>query len=422
MAIDDTAWLLFAAGLANQMGRVMIPAIKTSVQSDAVMGAEFKDKVGYFLSLVSIVCLGGKVLGGMVTDRLGGWLVLISVFAIWIVSTIGSILSPSVDVFGYAWLLNSFAYTITWGAVVQVIGATYDEAGKSANLAFCASASRFGATIGNITFGQLLLAGLNWRDVMKPILMVQVLLLVLCIFKWSAGKKEPGAAAATTGKKGADAASKPAAEEPGPSMMAAFVDPDFYLMLIPKTVTFTFTQFFMNYIPQLLKEAYGYDDGTAATLGGVAQGGSVVGLLYVGAFYKKLNGEQKVRLVFLELLLCAVVPYALSLGPDTLGRIAVVPLLVVWGVAYALPFYIPPGEFAMQVGGKKGTALFTNVFDAAGFAMSATWNPWASGLAKSGNFETVLLSQAAFGLLSLLTMPLCMLRQNAKAAAGKKKQ
>ena len=89
--IDATSWLLFSAVLINQMGRVMIPAIKTSVLADATMGAEFKDKVGAQLAFVSIVCLAGTLLGAAFTDRLGGWPVLISVFAIWIFATLASI-------------------------------------------------------------------------------------------------------------------------------------------------------------------------------------------------------------------------------------------------------------------------------------------------------------------------------------------
>jgi len=250
-----------------------------------------------------------------------------------------------------------------------------------------------------------------------PMVPVQALLLALCLYKTAAASATAAAPAAAKG--GSDAA-KPA-DAPAPSIVGAFLSLDFWLMLIPKTVTFTFTQFFMNYIPQLLNVEYGYDHGTAATFGGFAQGGSVVGLLYIGnQVYKKQPPASKVRLVFLLLAACAVVPFLLSLGPAVLPKVAVVPLTVIWGLAYAMPFYIPPGEFAMQIGGKSGTALFTNVFDAAGFAASAVWNPWASSFAKSGNFKQILLSQAAFGAISMLTMPLCMHRQNAKAAAAKK--
>jgi hypothetical protein len=233
----------------------------------------------------------------------------------------------------------------------------------------------------------------------------------------------------------------------------------------------------MNYIPQLLHVSYGYDHGQAATLGGVAQGGSVIGLLVVGNMcYKSLSHSGKVAMVMALLLVCTGVPLALALGPAVLPRVAVVPLTVLWGMAYALPFYIPPGEFAMQVrtatrprvrfkvrgrdklslrifppcvrlssppllssvgeapssrplpcplctaqiGGKSATGLFSNLFDAAGFGVSAAWNPWASRLAKDGDFTTVLLSQALFGAVALIGMPLCMHRVGAKAKAKAK--
>ena len=81
-----TTYLLFTANLVNQMGRVLVPAIKTTVLADAEFGAEFQDKVGGLLGSVSLVCLGGKLLGAAVTDRLGGWVVLIAVFATWLVA------------------------------------------------------------------------------------------------------------------------------------------------------------------------------------------------------------------------------------------------------------------------------------------------------------------------------------------------
>ena len=94
---------------------------------------------------------------------------------------------------------------------------------------------------------------------------------------------------------------------------------------------------------------------------------------------------------------------------------------MLWGLAYALPFYIPPGAFAMTAGGKTAAALYTNLFDAAGFTVSnpkpnpnpnpnpnpspnpdpdpnpnpnqagftvsAIWNPWASASNPNPNLK-----------------------------------
>ena len=46
MGLDMTAWGLFIAGLINQMGRVMIPAVKTTIMADPVRLGGFKEQVG----------------------------------------------------------------------------------------------------------------------------------------------------------------------------------------------------------------------------------------------------------------------------------------------------------------------------------------------------------------------------------------
>ena len=68
-----------------------------------------------------------------------------------------------------------------------------------------------------------------------------------------------------------------------------------------------------------------------------------------------------------------------------------------------MPFYVPPGEFAMQVGGKSGTGLFTNL-DAAGSRRRRC------GTRGRRRRRRRPLPQAAFGLISMVAMPLCMYR------------
>ena len=419
--MDTTSWLIFFAGLINQMGRVMIPAIKTSVMADAQFGPEFKQSVGKILSGVSLVCMGGKMVGAAVTDRLGGWVVLGAVFAIWIVSTVGAAATASVHVFFALWLFNSLAYTVTWGAQMQVIGATYDAEARPAQISNAASSSRFGATIGNIVFGQLLSSGLPWRRTIATMIPLQVVLGVFCAYK-AAASSAPKAAAG--GKSKPDAAAAAAAEGVPPAVAMRTLE--FWLLLVPKALTFTFTQFFMNYIPQLLNQVYGYSHGAAASLGGVAQGGSVVGLLVVGnMLYKKMSPSGKVTMTFAMLAVSTAAPLALAAAgtPGLLpfdASALVVPLAVVWGGAYVLPFYLPVGEYAAATGGKRYTALYANLFDGTGFVVSALWNPWASASSKGGDFTMVLLSQAAFGAVSAITMPLAMARINARGRATKK--
>jgi sugar phosphate permease len=329
------------------------------------------------------------------------------------------------------WLVNSLAYTITWGAAVQVIGVAFDETERPAQLTKAASASRFGASLGSMMFGTLLKAGLTWRQALMPAVPIQILIGLGCLYCWSAmPKSNSEAVAKKPSADGKEATDKKKKAEAAPSGLTAFASFDLWLMLIPKVVLFTYTQFFMNFVSSLLKKSYGFSDGDATFMQGVTQGGSVIGLLVLGNMvYKTLSPPRQVLLVAAELLVCTAVPLLLALQqgsslPDPVSALIsplVVPLLTLWGCAYALPFYLPPGEFAIKIGGKSAAAFFTNLFDAAGFTLCMFWNPWASKASKDGDFTIVLLSMSAFGALALLTMPLCMHRMQAAGSEEKKR-
>lgn len=52
------------------------------------------------------------------------------------------------------------------------------------------------------------------------------------------------------------------------------------------------------------------------------------------------------------LCICILAPAALAFAkrfPFDISPLAV-PLLFLWSLAYALPFYLPPGEFALKIG------------------------------------------------------------------------
>ncbi|KAL1524476.1 hypothetical protein AB1Y20_019370 [Prymnesium parvum] len=414
------SWLLFAAVLVNQIGRVMVPSVMTSVLADKDFDVTAESR-GFMLAVVSAVCLGGKFLGAAVTDKLGGWFMLILVFAGYGVSSLGLVLTSSPTTFAVMWWVNSLAYTIAWGAACQVIGASYSAADRPVQLTRIASASRFGATLGSMVFGSLLKAGMTWRRTLLPAIPIQLLLSAVCTYLWLSSK--PSVAAVEGGEK--TGATK--APEPSPSEAASpwrhVTSLNFWLMFIPKVVLFTYTQFFMNFVGPLLHSNYGFDHGDATSLAGLGQGGSVLGLLVVGDMvYKKLTPTQKQKMVLGLLAICIVVPFTLAFAkrlPFDISILAV-PLLFLWSLAYALPFYLPPGEFALRIGGKSASALFTNLFDAGGFTLCFFWNSWASRATKEGNFEAVLVSQAVFGVISFVCMPLCLYRLEASVADKKK--
>lgn len=310
------SWILFGAVLVNQTGRVMVPSVMTSVLADPHFDVTPQSR-GFMLAGVSAVCLAGKFLGAAVTDRLGGWLMLVLVFVSYTVSSLGLVLTSIPMLFAAMWWLNSLAYTIAWGAACQVIGMAYSEAERPAQLSRVASASRFGATLGSMLFGWLLKSGMSWRATLLPVIPVQILLCGVCSYLCLAGPIGEEKSNGTKIPSRSTTASSPPSEETSPWRHVKSLN--FWLMFIPKAsahtprhatsvadlltwawqvVLFTYTQFFMNFVGPLLHSNYGFDHGDATALAGIAQAGAVLGLLVVGdLMYKKLTPAGKQLLV-----------------------------------------------------------------------------------------------------------------------------
>jgi hypothetical protein len=99
-------------------------------------------------------------------------------------------------------------------------------------------------------------------------------------------------------------------------------------------------------------------------------------------------------------------PLVRSVAP--LSPALVLVLLTMWGGAWALPFYIPPGLVALRLGGRHHAALLTNIFGATGYFAGAIFTYFSMKWGKAGNWLPVLLLCAGGNFVSLITMNLAM--------------
>ena len=110
-----------------------------------------------------------------------------------------------------------------------------------------------------------------------------------------------------------------------------------------------------------------------------------------------------------------VVPVVLASQqfPAMLSLVSLSPLLIlalitVWGTAWALPFYIPPGLVALRLGGQHHAALLTNIFDAVGFFAGAVFSYYSMKAGRFGDWLPVFGACAAANLISLVSMNMAM--------------
>jgi MFS family permease len=410
-----------------QVSRVMIPSLLATIKEDESFGiaedgsAALTSALPTMLPITSMTCLVGKLALGTATDRLGGSFILILVFALFALSSAGLVVTSSVQLFGLMWIFNSLAYTSTWGAATQVIHATFPRDEWSTQISSIASAGRLGAAAGAIVYGSLLSQGLTWRQVFVVPMCVQLLLVVMCLWQHVTVSRSRAFAiaddeAATAGKstrggKGGGGADASAGAD-GPGVWGVLLTLDFWLMLSAKCATFVFTQWFMNFVGLYLRTALRFSAASSTNAISVANVGQIVGLLIGGKYYKTLLPHVQAQAIAAMLAVTAAVPLLLYLRASIPGvDEAVLPLLFVWGLCFAVPFYLPVGTYALECGGKRHSTFFTNLLDAGGFTTSSLWNRYAATQSRVNAWDDVLWTLVICGAVALCTLPLAMYRR-----------
>ena len=88
-------------------------------------------------------------------------------------------------------------------------------------------------------------------------------------------------------------------------------------------------------------------------------------------------------------------------------------LFFLWGIGFAVPFYIPPSLYALKEGGRESSATIADVFDCAGFAALAAFNCHVAGIphhvAKA--WIPTFTICTAMSILSLSALSIAVLRE-----------
>jgi len=68
---------------------------------------------------------------------------------------------------------------------------------------------------------------------------------------------------------------------------------------------------------------------------------------------------------------CCVLQMAHVAGVVVLSKAVGMGSMFVWGLAFSIPFYIPPSLFALRRGGRQSSATIADAFDLGGYTLLA---------------------------------------------------
>eukprot|EP01041_Mallomonas_annulata_P008040 gene8040-16478_t len=371
----------------------------------------------------TLATMAGKLLLGPPTDMFGGQATLQMAMVGMAALLYATSITQTGKSFRLYWVAFSFLYSSTWGAIGKIVHENFPPNQWATQINIVAAASRFGSLLSALVYGMVVKAGWHWRGIFRVVGVIQVVAFVLFSSGgagvWSnrvvdevtqVSEIVGGDVGSASNERGSESES----ESVGEVLQRVTRDPKFVLMLLGKLPLMVVGQF-LQLVPMYLETAVKMSRSSAITCSSTFALGSLVANLFGSRVYHKLSSSRQIRLVFVFNVigvLCSSSLFLHSLGLFPLNGPVASSILLVWGGAWALPFYTPPALMALTLGGRQHSALLTNMFDGAGFLAGAIFSDIALGYGRRGVWRGSLLTMALGSCMTTASMLVAMILQD----------
>jgi sugar phosphate permease len=306
------------------------------MSKDPLLGFSTSD-VSTLLATGSLAYTGGKLIGGPVSDMLGGRGTLASMLAIMGAAKLVMGRATSVRTMTAGWVMARGAHALTWMGVMLVARPWFLGNGLSSALPLLTASSRVGAFVGSLVGGALLAGAAGWRGLSSLTAGITLATAALMLTLRSGPAIAAQAKSPDNKAEGEAVAKGPKKLSMGQAMSIAVREPKLWLV----TPTFDLT----TLLPMFL-DSLGMGAAQIGTLGSLFPVAAVPAVLIAGALQQKLTPKQRQFLYAPLLGLSTVGMVVLSTLTSVSPIIAPTLITVMAGVGPSL--YVPNYDFVMR--------------------------------------------------------------------------
>ena len=322
--------------------------------------------VASVLATATVGIAVGKLLLGPIIDRCGGVLslqVALSTLAV----LMGLIAAcQSFQMFAITWICVDFIFSSCWAACINAIHQSFPQSMWAGQIGVLASAARTGNAAAFALFAWILHAfqprmRQPWRPVFAIASISQVLPVILLTYF-------------RPKKLGED---QPTKDQPSIRASLGILRReigciDFWLHLVNRSVLMVFASFLL-FVPTLLHQVYQTSSSAASQVAAVYALGCLLSLTFGSQAFAKLS-TRKSKLATLSVVLGAAIASSLGQLGHVSGWWVLSPAtsaisLFMWGMSFAIPFYLPPSLYALAKGGKQSSATVSDEVELWGFSV-----------------------------------------------------
>jgi len=419
------ALALFATYFAVMGAKCALPStfsylVSDSPQSGLSLEGTSATSANIYLSQMltksTLAIAAGKFLLGPVIDMLGGTLSLQITLATLCALLYQVSATTSFATFSNCWMGVDFMFSATWAACLSAIHQSFAPTQWVRRVAMLATAARLGNAAAFAGFAAVLnwvlstqcatnrsrpLCEFNfggylssvrlppeqaWRVVFLVSSVAQLVPLTLITIFGRKGKVTPVPLTMSNTNRQVAVANPPKKSSPWKVMAKVACTSPFWLHLLARSALMVFVSFLL-FVPTYVKSAYQLSSASAARVASLFALGCLTSVTLLGSPRVLQNKSQQAVMMF---AMCkgAMFTSLIQMGhvmgwytlPSSLGASL---SFALWGFFSALPFYIPPSLYALEHGGKEGSATLSDVFDVGGFALLAKFNGYVARIPHS---------------------------------------
>ncbi len=328
---------------------------------------------------VLMYALGKLFLGGL-GDFWGGRLNFLIGLIGATVFTVGFAMAGALPLFTLAWAGNRLTQSLSWAGLIKVSSKWFDYSFHGMIIGILSVSYLVGDALARRTMGALIGMGFGWRELFYYAAAVAAFFLLASWVFLRESRADLGFEPAQANPLNVFSQSESRAPGVAALLLPLFRSRSFQLVCLLSFGCTIVRETFNNWTPVYLNDHLSFSVADAATWSAIFPGVGAVSVLLSGWLSDRLGNNGRSLIMFVGLL--ATVAALLFLMTRPAGAAgAFISLVAISLIAFCLlgPYSYLGGAFALDFGGKQGSAVASGIIDGIGYlggALAGYGVPW----------------------------------------------
>jgi sugar phosphate permease len=335
-------------------------------------GMSEQDALWWMGTIASLGTLGyaaGKLFLGGLGDFWGGRINFLIGLVGATVFTVLFAVTGLIPIFTLAWLGNRLTQSLSWAGLIKVSSKWFNYSIYGTVIGILSVSFLIGDAMARQLMGMLIHHGFGWRALFYFSAGVAATCLLFNYLFLHESRASLGFDEARTNPLNLFSRSEGRPAGVGALLRPLFGSPAFQLVCLLSFTCTIVRETFNNWTPEYLHAYLGYSMGDAAGTSAIFPAVGAVSVLITGWLSDRFGVNGRALLMFIGLTTATLALLGLMSVPSGGAGTRMVPLLAIGAVAFCLlgPYSYLAGAFALDFGGKQGSAVASGMIDGIGY-------------------------------------------------------